>query len=99
MRCSTMDASRIITYHADNLRCDGTAALQKQIVRYVAGIRGKRQSPVTEAQILRWFRGTEPDFIRAQLTALCIAGRIRICQRSLSSRRRANGGYVYEIAA
>ena len=78
---------------------DGAEALRRQIVAYVRGVRGPREAPVTEKQITGWFRGTDPAFLRQQLTEVVTAGQVRICSRSLSSNRRHNGGYVYEIPA
>ena len=90
--------TRRICFHADNLKFDGAKALQSWIVRFVKGIRGERKVPVSEKQIVDWFRATDPAFVREQLDVVCADGRVRICQRSLSSRRRFNGAYVYEAA-
>ena len=96
MNCDRTHFSRQIDYSA-KLKFDGAAALRKQIVCFVRGIKGPRQNPVTERQIVKWFRGTPPDFVRKQLTEVCFAGQIRQCMKSLSSNRRFNGSYVYEI--
>lgn len=93
-----MDVSRLVDYSAPNLKGDGAAALLKEIVRFVSGIKGRRQNPVTKAQIIKYFKATPPDFVDAQICALVASGEIAIRRRSLSSGRQANGGYVYEAA-
>lgn len=98
MRASRTSPCRLIQYHAANLAFDGSAALQKQIIAFIQGVRGERQTPVTEKQIVDWFRATDPAFVRHQLTEVCGDGRVRIYPRSLSSSRRHNGGYVYEVS-
>lgn len=77
---------------------DGRAGCKAQIRKFVRGINGPRKNPVTEAQILRWVSCTPREFASECLTELVSDGAIRICQRSLSSTRRANGAYVYEVA-
>jgi hypothetical protein len=54
---------------------------------------------VTAAQIKKWMRATPADFVGQQIDAACQDGRIAIRRKSLSSWRRANGAYVYEIAS
>ncbi len=98
MRASRTPTPRLIQYHAPDLRFDGVAGLRDQIVAFVRGVRGKRQAGVTERQIVDWFRGTDPAFVRARLTEVCASGEVRCCMRSLGSRRRHGGGYVYEAA-
>jgi hypothetical protein len=98
MKASKTPACRLIEYHAANLSFDGAAALRQQIMAYVRGVRGQRLTPVTEKQIIDWFRATDAAFLRRQLTEVVALGQVRICSRSLSSNRRHNGGYVYEIA-
>ena len=98
MRCARTDISRMIDYSAPNLKVDGAVALQKQIVRFVGGIKGERENPVTDRQINKWFRSTPDNFIDDQLFAVCIDGRVRACRRSMSSGRRWNGVSVYELA-
>ena len=97
MRASRTPTARLIQYHATDLRFDGAASLRRQIVGFVRGIRGERQNGVTERQIISWFRGTNPDFVRARLTEVCASGEVRCCMRSLGSGRRHNGGYVYVV--
>lgn len=84
-----------IDYSSPAIKGDGAAMCQREIVRFVRGVRGRRQSPVTAAQIVRWFRATPADFVQAQIDATLIAGRINISPRSLGSNRRASGAYVY----
>ena len=98
MRASKTPTCRLIDYSA-RLKFDGAAALRKQIVAYVGGVRGERQNPVTEAQIIAWFRSTPPDFVRARLTEVC-GDQVRCCLASMGgSRIRHNAKYVYEARA
>ena len=97
MRASRTPTPRLIQYHAADLRFDGATALRRQIVIFVRGIRGNRQTGVSEKQIVSWFRGTDPGFVRQRLSEACAAGEVRCCARALGSRRRFNGGYVYEV--
>ena len=98
MRQSKTPTCRLIDYSAP-LKFDGAAALRKQIVAFVGGVRGPRQHPVTEAQIVAWFRSTPPAFVRAQLTEVC-GEQVRICLATMGgSHVRHNARYVYEIAA
>ena len=90
---------RLIPYHDTGLTFDGARELRNQIVSFVSGICGPRQNGVTEKQILERFRSTDPAFVRRHLSDLCVEGRVRICRRSLSSTRRHNGGYLYELGA
>lgn len=96
MNASTMSADRLVQFHADGLAFDGARALQRRVAAFVRGVRGKRSAPVTEAQIVAYFRATDADFVRAAITDAVACGDIRIVRRSLSSGRRANGGYSYE---
>ena len=95
MRASKTPTCRLIDYSAP-LRFDGAAALRKQIVACVGGVRGERQNPVTEAQIVAWFRSTPADFVRARLTEVC-GDRVRCYLASMDgSRIRHNAKYVHE---
>lgn len=87
--------AHVIDYSSPAIKGDGAAMCQREIVRFVRGVRGPRRSPVTAAQIVRWFRATPADFVQAQIDAALIAGRINISPRSLGSSRRASGAYVY----
>lgn len=86
-----------IDYSSPALKGDGAKACQNEIVRFVAGIRRPRRTPVTTKQILQWFRATPQEFVHTQLDATLIAGRIRAVPRSLKSTRRHNGVCVYEV--
>lgn len=98
MRASRTHDDRLVPYHLAELKFDGPKALQNRIVAFVRGVRGERKTPVTEKQIVAWFRSTHSWFVSAQLSATITDGRVRICQKSLSSGRRSNGAYVYEAA-
>ena len=96
MRASKTPTCRLIDFSAP-LKFDGEAALRRHIVDYVRGVRGERQKAVTEAQIIAWFRGTPPGFVRARLAEVC-GEEIRCCLASLGGARiRHNAQYVYEV--
>ena len=98
MRASKTPICRLINYSAP-LKFDGAEALRKQIVKFVGGVRGPRQNPVTEKQIVLWFRSTPADFVKARITEVC-GSQIRTCHASLGgSHIRHNAGYVYEVKA
>jgi hypothetical protein len=97
MYASKTPMERLIDYSATNLKFDGAEALRRRIVAFIKGVRGERKNPVTEKQIVAWFRGTPPAFVKAQLTEVC-GGEVRIAIASMSSNRRASGVYVYEVA-
>jgi hypothetical protein len=97
MRASRTDDSRKLMFHSEDLRFDGRKALRGHIVRFVRGIRGERENPVTERQIVQWFQGTDAAFVRSVLADMVATGELRVCQRSLGSGRLANGAYVYEL--
>ena len=88
---------RLIDYSAP-LKFDGAAALRKQIVAFVGGVRGQRQNPMTEAQIIAWFRSTPAEFVRARLTEVCGKDGVRCCLANMGgSRIRHDARYVYEV--
>lgn len=93
-----MQTAHAINYADPAIKGDGAKMCQNEVVRFVGGIRRPRQAPVSKKQILRWFPHTPDAFVDAQIDAACMAGRIAIRMRSLSSRRRANGSFVYEVA-
>jgi len=95
MNASRTSTDRLIPFHAPNLTFDGALALRRRIAAYVKGVRGERQAPVSEAQIVRYFRATDPEFVRAQITSALSEGTVQIVRRSLSSTRRATGAYRY----
>ena len=97
MHASTTSPDRLTMFDAPNLKGDGAAILQRRIAAFVRGVRGARKNPVSEAQIIAYFRATDPDFVREQLSAACDAGTVQIVRKSLSSGRRHNGAYRYEI--
>jgi len=87
--------TRCIDYSAPGWNFDSAAACQKEIARFVHGIRTPRRSPVTAAQIVKWLRATPPEFVHAQIDAALMRGLIRISPKSLGSARGAKGAYVY----
>jgi len=95
MRASRTSDDKLIPFNGP-LKFDGALALQRRIAAYVRGVNGERINPVSEAQIVRWFRSTDPEFVKTQIAACLAAGSVRIVRRSLSSTRRHNGAYRYE---
>lgn len=93
-----MQTAHAINYADPAVKGDGAKSCQSEIVRFVRGIRRPRKAPVTAAQIKKWMRATPDEFVEKQIDAACQAGRIAIRQKSLSSGRRFNGAYVYEVA-
>lgn len=87
-----------IDWSADNLKVDGKNACKAQILRFVYGIKGPRKYPATTKQIFAWVSCTPESFVNECIDALLDDGEMKIRMSSLSSRRRANGGYVYEIS-
>lgn len=98
MRASTMADCRLIAFEALPI-ADGRKRLIAEIVAFVSGVRGKRQNPVSESQVVAYFRATDPDFVRDAMQQALVAGKIRITQKSLSSSRRSNGAYRYTTTA
>lgn len=75
---------------------DAAAQMRAAIVRYVRGYRGGRSNLVTEAQILRQFRGTPQAFVKAALLEAVTRGEIQASPRSALGACRARGAYVYQ---
>lgn len=93
-----MHTAHAINYADPAIKGDGAKSCQAEIVRFVRGVRRPRKAPVTAAQIKAWLRVTPAEFVEKQIDAACQAGRIAIRRKSLSSGRRFNGSYVYEVA-
>ncbi|WP_420584884.1 hypothetical protein [Ruegeria sp.] len=93
-----MQTAHVINYADPAIKGDGAKSCQCEIVRFVRGVRGPRKSPVTATQIKKWLRATPDEFVEEQIDAACAAGKIIIRRKSLSSGRRFNGSYVYEVA-
>lgn len=74
------------------------AGCKAQILKFVRGIRGDRKNPVSRKQIANWLPGTPPDFVDECLIELLADGKVEIVRNSLSSGRRFNGAYRYQIA-
>lgn len=96
MRAARTPDARLINFADPALKFDGAAALRKQIASFVRGVKGERQNPVSEKQIVAWFKSTSPAFVKEQLTHVVHGGQVNILRRSLSSTRRHNGAYRYE---
>lgn len=97
MRAARTPDCRLVNFADPALKFDGASALRKQIAKFVAGVKGERKNPVSEKQIVAWFKSTTPAFVKQQITEACAAGKIRCVMNSLSSGRRHNGAYRYEI--
>ncbi len=76
MRAARTSSDRVTQFHAGNLTFDGRVALERRILHFVKGVRGQRTKPVTEAQIIKWFAATDPEFTRAALKAVYDSGKI-----------------------
>lgn len=72
-------------------------SLERQIVRFVGGIRGPRENPVTKVQILRWFRCTPEEFVGQAIMEAVANDRIRVSRNGIRHGRSAVG-YVYELS-
>lgn len=94
-----MRTAHCIDYSSSNLKIDGAAACQREIVDFVRGVRGPRSAPVSAADICSWFKATPKEFVQQQIDAALSSGSIRIVQASPSSTRRYNGSYRYEITS
>jgi hypothetical protein len=94
MRTARTPDARLINFADPALKFDGAAALRKLIASFVRGVKGERQNPVSEKQVVTWFKSTTPDFVRKQLTEAVGAGEVRIVRQSLT--RRTNRAYRYE---
>jgi hypothetical protein len=87
----------------DDDACERVAAemededFARRVFAFVRGVRGKRKNPVTCRQIDDHFNEYSRAAVSQALNTLVLDGRVRIIMRSLSSRRRANGGYCYEV--
>lgn len=97
MRAARTPDARLINFADPSLKFDGATALRKQIASFVRGIKGERKNPVSEKQIVAWFKSTSPSFVKEQLTHVVHDGQVNILRRSLSSTRRHNGAYRYEV--
>ena len=92
-----MHTAHVINYADPAIKGDGAKSCRTEIVRFVRGIRRPRQAPVTAKQIINWMRATPAEFVQEQIDEAILLGKIAIRQKSLSSGRRFNGSYVYEI--
>jgi hypothetical protein len=93
MSPSRTDYSRRIDW--SGVKGDAPTQMRIQVVRFVRGIRGPRQTDVTQSDILRWFSGTPAEFVREGIVAAISAGEL-LCERRALGRRR-NGRYVYSV--
>jgi hypothetical protein len=84
VNASRKDDARMVDYSA--LGENGPRMLRYQIVRFVRGIRVKRENPVTSRQIYNWFGGTPAAFVSATLDDVIHEGFI-LCTGSLRAGR------------
>jgi hypothetical protein len=101
----TTFAERMTAALMDDATCERIAAeledddFARRVYAFICGIRGKRANPVTCRQIDDHFHEYSRGAVSDALNTLVLDGRVRIMMRSLSSRTRANGGYVYEAVS
>jgi hypothetical protein len=95
-------AERMFAALMDDATCERVAAemededFARRVYAFICGVRGKRKHPVTCRQIDDHFHEYSRSAVSEALNTLILDGRVRIMMRSLSSRRRVNGGYCYE---
>lgn len=73
MASSRTDYSRNIDYYGVK---DARASMQRALVRFIGGIKGPRENPVTTKQVLAWFHGTPAEFVKEALFDATMAGEI-----------------------
>ena len=95
----TMQLAHHIDFSDPGIKGDGARMAENEVVRFVRGVRRPRTAAVSAQQIRKWFRHTPDAFVDAAIDAALLAERIVIRRRTVTSGRRANGGYVYEIPA
>ncbi len=76
----------------------GPRACRAEVLRFIKGIRGPRENPVTRKQIGQWLHRTPADAIDAALLGLIAEGKIMAGPLSLrtpsNSHRRAHGYWI-----
>lgn len=82
----------------DLTKCGHPRAVHAAALRFIRGIRGARENPVTRAQIGKWLRRTPADAIDAALLELIAEGKVMAGPLSLrtpsNSHRRAHGYWL-----
>ena len=74
-------------------------AVHVAITRFVRGVRGPRENPVTRQQIRRWLAFTPPEIVDVALNELVLTGEVRTVALALRGRtNRASRAYGYELA-
>lgn len=93
MKCDRMEACRII-----DMRQYGDIGIQKAVLRFVKGIRGKRLSPVSKKQIHAWLFNTPAEAVDDAIAALVFQGKVTAASRGFnrSGRNNATRQHVYE---
>lgn len=92
----------LMTALMDDATCERIAAevededFARRVYAYIRGLRGPRKHPVTCREIDDHFSEYSRSAVSEALNTLILDGRVRIMMRSISSGRRANGGYCYE---
>ena len=76
MNASRTPTARVIDWSASNIRGDGAEILQRHIVAYVFGVKGRRRSKVPMKSIVQWFSATPAEFVVTQIDALVDDNRI-----------------------
>ena len=101
----TTSAERMFAALMNDVTCERVAAelededFARRVFSFICGVRGERKNPVTCRQIEGHFPEYSRGAVSDALNTLILDGRVRIMMRSLSSRTRANGGYVYEAVS
>jgi hypothetical protein len=92
MKCSTSDRPLFDLSQHPNPR-----ALPVAILRFIRGVRGPRNVPVTRKQIGVWLRATPAAAVDAALLDLATEGKITSRYNSLRGRNAERRAIVYEL--
>ena len=76
----------------------GPRACRAEVLRFIKGIRGRRENPVTRKEIGKWLARTPAEAIDAALVELIAEGKVMAGPLSLrtpsNSHRRAHGYWL-----
>lgn len=84
--------ARTTCYDAD------AAALRREVVRFVRGVRRPRTAMVTMREIAAWFMRTDAARVNVAVGELIVDGVLAIARTSFRSPIPHNARYVYGIA-
>ncbi len=72
-------------------------AVHAATLKFIRGLRRRRQNPVTKRQIQKWLRRTPPAAIDDALADLIFEGKVAACRNWLrDGRNNSARGHVYE---